>query len=424
MSIEIYWGLKIAYKISVLIFAVLSAFFSGAETALVSSSRFMLESLAKNGSKRAVRSLQILENSEDAIGMVLIGNNITIIAATSFIAYIATGIYSMNEKQLVVVALVQAAIFLFFCEISPKIVARARAESYLMIFSFPIHFLMKILKPFVTVSLASSNLIRKVLGIQKVDQPLIRSKDELDLLFQIGEREGLIDEEHQVYISEILSFKEITAYQVLIPTIDIISTEINSSIKNLVSVISETGFSRIPIYEDRVDNIIGYVFYRDIIQNEKVKKISEIMQKPYYIPSTKNIYDLYNEMQETKTPIVFVVNEFGAVIGMVTHEDIAEEIVGEIQTGDHKEDDLVIEINKRKFILRGDLDIDYFEKYFGIEIEKKGFETIGGFITFLMGKIPGEGEKLKYKKNTFIIKEATDRSIEKITLLLSKKIRV
>jgi len=252
----------------------------------------------------------------------------------------------------------------------------------------------------------------------------LMSREELDVLFQIGAKDGIIDDEHHMYVSGILSFKDLTAYEIMTPTIDIVSVELKTSFKNLVQLIESTRYSRIPVFDKRVDNIVGYVYYRDIISKKNIKTIQEIMRPAQYVPSTKNIFDLFMEMKNDNISIVFVVNEYGAVVGMVSDEDIAEKIVGEIHTLDHGEDELIMKTSDREYILSGDLDIDHFKKIFMLDIEKKGFETIAGFMMYQLGYIPQKGESVKYGKYSFVVDSITDRSITKVMFKSKSKIRV
>ncbi len=400
---------------------LLSLFFSGAETAVVSANRMRLESFLRNGNRRAGRAIFILDNIEDAVGMLLIGNNIANIASTAFITYIGTKEFMLNEQQLVGVTVIQTVIFLIFCEVTPKVIARSKSEKFLMFFSYPVIMLMIIFKPFNKVSLFFAKMVKKAMKVKESRNLIVRSKDELDFLFKLGHKEGLFYEDHQVYVSEILSFKDLRAIEIITPTVDIISISLDGTLKKLVEIIDNSSFSRIPVYRDRVDNIIGYIFYRDILKKKGIRSLSEIMTRPYYIPSSKNIFELYQEMYENSIPIVFVVNEHGGVVGMITKEDIAEEVVGEIQTSDHHEGELIMMANERKYILSGDLDIEYFQRYFSIPVEKKGFETIAGFMSYHLRKIPKKGDRLRYGNCTFIVDEATERSVEKIIILLDEK---
>ena len=167
-----------------------------------------------------------------------------------------------------------------------------------------------------------------MLNLKSARYSFISSRDDIGLLFKMGVSQGVIDEDHHEYIREILSFNEVTAHEVMTPLIDVVSIERKQSIRHCIKLIDATRFSRIPVYEDRVDNIIGYVYYRDLMDDLQIESIDDLLIKPDFVPSTKKIHDLFHMMQEKKVPIVFVVNEFGAVDGIVTKEDIAEEIVG------------------------------------------------------------------------------------------------
>lgn len=406
----------ILYLVLISICIILSAFFSGAETAIVSAQRISIEARAARGKGNAVRAIYILDNLEEAVGMVLVGNNIANIAATAFITFVATRAYALDDQGLLIVTAAQTLIFLILCEISPKVIARARAESFLLVMSLPIKGLIILLKPLTRSSLFFSRMVKKIFRIPETSSSFVSSRDELGRLFRIGEEEGVIEEEHQQIVDEILSFRDVTAYEVMTPTIDIASVEEGGSVRRLVQAVEETHFSRIPLYRDRVDNIRGYIFYRDILNKKSVKNLTDIMYPAWYVPGTKNIFELFLEMKKKHVPMVFVVNEQGAVVGLVTHEDIAEEVVGEIHTRDHTSEELITVVSEREYILSGDLDIEHFQKVFNIEIEKKGFETIAGFITWFLGRIPSAGERFVHDGITFIAEEVTEKSVEKVRL--------
>jgi putative hemolysin len=411
----------ILYNIFIFILILFSAFFSGTETALISVNIIKVHALKEGGNKSAGRVLNILKDMEGALGMILIGNNISNIAATAFITFIASRVFALDRSELLIVTSIQAIVFLLFCELIPKIITRSKSESFLMIFSVPINFFITIFKPAIKLSLLFSRKLKDIMHFDNTSYSLTATRDEIGMLFKIGEREGIIDKNHGEFVSEILTFHEVMANEVMTPTIDIVSIEKKHTVKQLIRLIDTTLFSRIPVYEERVDNIIGYVYYRDLLENREVVKIEDIMHKPYYVPETKKIHELFHEMQMNKTPLVFVVNEFGAVEGLVTPEDIAEEIVGEIQTRDHPEEKLIEMVTKRRYMLSGNLDIDFLQRRFNINIEKRGFETVAGFIIYELGRIPKRGDRVIYKRHTFIVEEATDKSVERISLLLPRK---
>jgi putative hemolysin len=364
--------------------------------------------------------LQILDNLDDAIGMVLIGNNICNIGAAAFITYIIAKVFLYNDTQLIIVTVIQTIFFLIFCEITPKIISRANSEKLLLLFSFPILVLIKLFKPLINFSLFFSETIARMFKIEPGDVSPISSRDDIATIISIGKKEGIIDEEENIYLSEILSFKSAQAFEIMIPAVDIISVDINDSYKNIISVIERTKFSKLPVYKAREDNFIGYIYYRDILKNPH-SKIEEIIMEPVFIPETKNIFDIYNKMHKERIPLIFVVDEYGNTTGMVTFEDIAEEIVGEIQSGDHPIEEHITKINETRYMLSGRLDIDYFQRYFNIEIQKSHFETLGGFIMSLSGDIPDKGDHIKYKGNEFVIEEVGNRAIDRVLLILPKK---
>lgn len=414
-------GPYLLYVVLILIMMFLSFFFSGTETALLSSSRLHLDSKARAGSRSARRALGLLDNAEDALGMTLVGNNIVNISSSAFITFIATRAFFAGEIELMEVTAVETMVFLMLCEVAPKVYARAHPERFLMFLSLPIKALMLVLKPLVTFSLLLSRGLKRLFKISGINESIVRNREEIDILFKISEEEGLIGQEHHDYVAEILSFSEITARQIMTPTIDIVAIELHKSIRELAELFVDARFSRIPVYESRVDNIIGYVFYRDVLKKPRVKKIGDVMNRAHYVPATKKVVELYTEMVEELIPMVFVVNEYGAVMGMVTHEDIAEEVVGEIHTTDQSETELITKSGRQKYLLSGKLDIEYFMKRFNVAVEKKGFETLAGFIMHRLGRIPRKGDRIDFDRYTLIIEEATERSIEKILIQPTRK---
>jgi len=408
------------YQLIILFFTFSSAFFSCIETAIVSSRRISIETLSKKGNKNAIRSLVILDELEDAIGMVLIGNNISIIGATAFITYIVTKVFNYNDTRLLIVTIFQTVFFLLFCDIVPKIIAKGNSENFLMFFAFPIYILMKFFRPLIKLALFFSEAITGFFKISNSDISPIKSRDDIATFISIGRKEGIIDEEKNVYLSEILSFKNAQAYEIMIPAVDIISVNVTDTYKNIIEIIEKTRFSRLPVYKNKEDNFIGYIFYRDLLKNPN-SKIEEIIIEPVFIPETKNVFEIYNKMQKERIPLLFVIDEYGNNSGMLTFEDIAEEIVGEIQTDDHPSENMITKITEKKYLLSGRLDIDYFQRYFNIDISKRHFETLGGFIMSLTGDIPDKGDHVRYKEYEFIIEDTGIRTIDKVLFIMPGK---
>lgn len=408
------------YEIGIGIFIVLSFFFSSFETAVMSANPMRLKALAERGSSRAKRALAIINERENSISLSLIGNNIANIASTAFIMFVVAKHLVLTDVTVFVVTAVQTVFFLIALEILPKVIARSRADALLMAYVYPVYLVKTLFFPVTALSSALTSIIKKMFRFNDAGSSFVKSRDEIEMLFSLGKKEGIIRKKHQEYIDEIMDLHSITAHEIMTPIIDVVSIERGDTVRKLVQLIGKTRFSRIPVYEQRVDNIIGYVYYRDLLEKKSVKRVDEVLRKPYFIPSTKKVDELFLEMQEHDVRMLFVVNEFGGVEGLVTTEDIVEEVVGEIQTRDHPHADLIKELQNRNYLVRGDTDIEYFEKKFGIHIEKKGFETLAGFITAHLGRIPQAGEVFKIDDFRFKIQEGNDKAIESVIITVPK----
>lgn len=398
----------------------LSALFAGIEIALISANSIVLKGLAEKGSHNAKKALTIIDRREEVVSMLLIGNNIVSVASATFITYVVTKSFILDDQGLMILTAIQTIIFLIVCELTPKVIARTKSEFILSRLSYFILFFLFILKPLVIFSLFFTNRLKKRFKLQKNNYAIIGSRDEVSTLFNIGKHEGILENDHHLFIDEILGLHKTTALEVMIPIVDVVAVDIDENIKVLSKTIEKFRFSRIPVYSERIDNIIGYVYYKDLLF-KKVGAIKEILRKPYFVPETKNIYDLFSEMQAKEIPMVFVVNEFGGVEGIITMEDIAEEIVGEIQTQDHPVEMLIEQYTVNTFLLAGSVDLGYIERKFPLTFEKKGFETLAGFVNHKLGKIAQKNDTLSYQGYTFTVKEATPRSIEKILLTIPGK---
>ncbi|MCX7679522.1 MAG: hemolysin family protein [Spirochaetes bacterium] len=414
----------VVYEIGIFIFILLSFFFSSFETAIISANPIRLQALAEKGSFRAKRALALIHQREELISLTLIGNNIANLGSTAFIMFVVSKHIVLTDYAVFVVTAIQTIFFLIMCEIFPKVVARNKPETMLMIYILPLYMVRILFYPFMVISASFTEILKKVFRFNSSNSSLIRSRDEIEMLFSIGNKEGIIRKKHQEFIDEIMSLHSITAKEIMTPIIDVVSVEKNEPIRKVVLLIGETRFSRIPVYEGRVDNIIGYVYYRDLLERKDIRRITDVLRKPYFIPSTKKVDELFFEMQEKDERMLFVVNEFGGVEGLVTTEDIVEEVVGEIQTRDHPKPDLIQQLHKRTYLVRGDIDIEYFQKKFGMHIEKEGFETLAGFITAHLGRIPAKGEVFRVNEYRFKVNEGNEKVVESVivTVPSGKKI--
>lgn len=404
----------------ILLCIIFLIFFSMSETAVISASRSSIVKEVEKNSFGSRIALSLVSHQDDTISTILIGSNIANISATVFITSFATRSLYFNDRKLLILTVAQTVVFLIFCEALPKLVSRFNAVRMLRVIAYPLWIFKLTFYPFVKGSLLLSNLLKK----NAPEENSLLARDEIDALIKLGSSTGVIDKTHQTYVDEIMSLHKITVIEAMTPTINIIAVESSSPVSVLVQTITKYKFSRIPIYEKRVDDIIGYVYYRDILEHDgEIESIRSIMRKAVYAPLTKSLYVLYREMQNTRNYIVFAVNEFGAVVGMVTREDIVEEIVGEIQTRDHSREDLVIRLEDGSYSISGALDVDIFERQFGLEIDKKGFETVSGFVCYLAGRIPEEEQSIPYQGIVITVESSTEKMVKRIRVTESKLAR-
>ncbi|MDA3900861.1 MAG: hemolysin family protein [Spirochaetes bacterium] len=412
----------VVYQILIFFLFIASAFFSGSETVIISANRYALEEKKSRKQWGASSAVYILNNTERTLSMILIGNNIANIVATAFIAYVATRYYSANDKLLFIITVVQTLIFLLFCEIVPKIFSHAKADFLLRLFSTPLRILLYAFSPVVKIIMLLTSAIKRLLRLGESVDSRIQARNEIETLFQMGEAAGILEENHRIYVDEIMSLHEIKVYQVMTPTIDIISVEEKQSLRSAIKYIDKTKYSRIPVYRDRVDNVTGYIYYKDLYKEiAPDTPVHKIMRQATYVPGSKSIYTLLSQMRKNGIHMVFVVNEYGGVEGLTTREDIAEEIVGEIQTTDHFSDETLIKKNNGSYSIKGSLDIEYFCRLMNISIPNKSFETVAGFLNYKFDRIPCEGEQLAYKNLNFTIESASLTMIDRVKVTIKRR---
>lgn len=389
-----------------------SALFSGLETAIISINKVKIHHHAEQGDKGALRLVSLLEKIEILISSCLIGNNITIIVASVMVGTFLS-FHNLNEHWFALVAVpVETTLFLIFGEIFPKALFRSKANQILLKLYPFLEWNLLILKPvLILVDRLNSRMFRR-----KSSKAFSMTREEIENLFHISSQEGIIDNEGSDIISDVLDFRDTTAREIIVPTINIISCEIKRPLSQAAKLIQDYGYSRIPIFDKRVDNIIGYVSARSLLNYRKNDTIEKVMQKAQYIPLTKKISEAYIEMKSLGLALLFVVNEYGAVAGMISLEDIVEEIIGEIQSLDHPEESSYEQVDDKSFVLDGIMNIDDVNKIFHTTIEKKGFETIGGYMTFRFDKIPLRGESITLERVTITAEEVTATLVKKVRL--------
>lgn len=405
-----------------LFFLLLSAFFSSSETSFISASPFKLDYLEKKGSKRATLVKKMLKRVDSLLATILIGNTLVNAAAASIATFIFVSFIPNKNHAVLLATVVTTFLILILSEITPKTYAAYNPIKLAFLFVQPIRFFVVIFYPFVKVFTFISRLL--VPSSRKTGTALARSlnEEEIKVLLSIGVK-GMSALRKKM-ISGALDIGSRPIREVMIPRPQIKAIEITSSNRRILDIILSGGFSRFPVYKGRLDNIEGVIHARDIIpylvDNKKFDLVS-LLRKPLFLPESASLERALLQMQETANHLVFVVDEFGSMEGIVTLEDIIEEIVGEIQDEyDAKEEDLFVQIEENVYIVRGGASIKDINQRLAFELpEKSEYTTIAGFFLHEFGKIPHEGEVLNYKDLKFIVEKMSRHRISLLRVIVA-----
>ena len=418
---------------------LVNAFFSCTEMAVVSVNKNRMGMLAEKGNKKAKLILKLLEEptnflSTIQVAITLSGFFASASAATNFSFVVENWLNPFNipytkEISLVLVTVVLSFFTLVFGELVPKRVALQRAES-IALFSVKIVYLIsKIVLPFIKLLSFSTNLVLKILGVNLENIEEKVSEEEIKSLIEVGQRHGVFNETEKEMITSVLSFDNKIAREIMIPRKNVYSINIDTPLTNYLDELLEEKHSRIPIYQGDKDNIVGILYLKDFIVEahkngfENVN-ISSIMKKPYFVLENKNIDVLFKEFQKRKIFMAILVDEYGSFIGIVTMEDIIEEVMGNIQDVYDEEDPLLEKLSEYTYLVDGFYSLNDLNSKLGLKIDNDEFDTVSGFVIDLIGRIPEENEKLQvnYKNLSFQILSVKEKCIDKIKITISPEI--
>lgn len=404
--------------IILIILLALSAFFSGSETALVSLSRLKVRHLAEKGGRIAKILKKLKDDPQRMLTTILIGNNLVNVGAAAMATSAAIEIF---ESHAVGISTgVMTFLILVFGEITPKSLATQFNEPYAKFVALPIWYLSIVLYPLIKIFNWFFIFLVKIFG-GTIKKPAV-TEDYLKSIVAISEEEGSIKEIEKEMIHKIFEFDDINASEIMTPRTDMVLMRSKLKIKDALKIILKKPYSRIPVYEKTRDNIVGIVYLKDIMKYMETKKmnlrLSKIMKKPYFVPEAKKIDTLLKQFQKKKEHLAVVVNEHGIITGLVTIEDILEEIVGEIIDETEKRDPNIKRLKPGEWMVKGKTDVEEINEKLKMNIkEDEGYYTLGGFILNKTGKIPREHEKINYGKFTMIIEEVEEHRILRVKVV-------
>lgn len=394
---------------------LLSAFFSSAETAFSSVNRIRLRNYVSEGRSGSKNALFISENFDDALSTILVGNNIVNIAAASISAKVATDIFGPSTG-LLISTFGMTILILIFGEILPKSIAKENAESYSLKISGILLMLIKILTP---VNFLFSKLKASVSKVFSKDGEVTPSvtEEEIKVMVDISEEEGVINKNERELVHRSLEFNEILVGEVLTHRMDMITIEVNQPLEEIKEIFLTERFSRIPVYEENIDNIIGFLsereFFAELIQHNEVN-VRELLRQPMFVVKSMKVATLLPELQRTKSHMAIVVDEFGGTSGLITLEDILEELVGEIWDEHDEKINIMTKIDENTYEFDAQYDLDDFAELFNVPMPETTYHNLGGWIFETLESIPENGDTFDYENLKIIVQEVESHRIRKI----------
>ena len=395
-----------------------SGFFSASETALMSLSKIRIRYMKEEGVKGAKLVGSLIDNPNNLLTSILVGNNVVNIAATSISTSLFMALY--GESGVPIATAVMTILVLIFGEITPKTIAANNTEKVALIVSKPIKAIIVILKPIVWVFNIITLGIFKILGVQdKGIQPYI-TEEELKTMVNVSHEEGVLEIEEREIINNVFQFGDMQAKEAMIQRLDIVAINAEDTYEEIMDLFKNEKLSRLPVYEESIDNIIGILNIKDVVflEDEEIKNfnIKEYIREPFFTYEFKKITQLLEEMKKEKCQMAIVVDEYGAIAGLITVEDLVEVIVGDIDDEYDEEDDEIQVIKEDEYIVEGSTKITDVNEMIGTKLESEEFDSIGGFIIGHLGRIPEENEVVEVDNVRLCIESLDKNRIMKIRI--------
>lgn len=398
--------------VALVILLFLSAFFSSAETAMTTVNKIHIMSRANMGNRRAKTLLKIIDNPGKLLSTILVGNNIVNLSASSLATTWTTRVF--GNAFVGVATGILTLLVLLFGEITPKTMATIYAEKISLSYAPVIYLLMKVLTPVIFLVNKLSNGILRLLGIDPDGKQNTMTEQELRTIVDVSHEDGVIESEEKQMIYNVFDFGDSRAKDVMVPRIDMSFIDVNATYEELLEAFKEDGYTRYPVFEDSTDNIIGTINMKDLLlwNPEEKFSIRNILRKPYFTYEHKSTASLLMEMKEYSVNFVIVLDEYGATAGMITMEDLLEEIVGEIRD-EYDEDeveDMEEIIPKREYKAQGSAKLDDLNERLGLGLKSEDYDSIGGYIIEKLDYFPEQGETYTADDGVKLVVDATEKN--------------
>jgi len=411
-------GVQLAQTLVLIILLGIAAFFSASETALFSANKMKIRHLAEKGDRQAILTRRLLSQPSLLISTILIGNNVVNIGATALATSLFISIFAENGPALA--TLVMTVLVLIFGEITPKSLAAQNPEQVTLRVSKTINVLSIVLSPISRALNFITGGIIKLFGGTQTKNPMI-TEEELRMLVNIGEEEGFIDADEREMIDSIFEFNDTLVREIMVPRIDIVALNVKESLESASEMVIDAGHSRIPVYEGTIDNIVGVIYAKDLIEpllscEPEKTKLAELMRPAYYVPESKKVRDLLNELRKKRVHMAIVLDEYGGTAGLVTIEDLLEEIVGDIQDEYDQEEEDIIAFLDGTLLVDARTTISDLNDYLGLSLSDDEYETITGLVLHHLGSLPEEGQELDIDGLHIVVDKIDGRRVDKLKI--------
>lgn len=403
--------------ILVILLAMLS-FFAAAETALMSLSKIRVRHMVEEKVKGAELVEKLVQNPSKLLGTILVGSTVINIGASSLATDLA--IKNFGNRGVGIATAVMTIMILVFGEITPKSLAAQNSENFSLRFIKSILFIVALLKPVVIIVTYITNILIKLLGGKtNKDRPFI-TEEELKTMVDVSEEEGVLEIEEKEMIFNVFEFGDLQVRDVMVQRTDVVAIDVEATYDEIMEVIKEEQFSRIVVYVESIDDVVGILNVKDLFFLEDGRdnfNVKNYMREPFFTYEFKNVAELLREMKKSRVHMAIVLDEYGGTAGIVTMEDMIEEIVGEIEDEYDEADQEIRVIKEDEYIVEGSTRIETVNDMIGINIESEDFDSVGGFIIGILGRIPEDKEVIEYNGIKFTIESIEKNRIKKIRII-------
>ncbi len=402
-----------------LILLALSAFFSSAETALTTVNKIRMRTLAEGGHKRAQIVVKILEDQGKMLSAILIGNNVVNLSASALLTVLAADLF--GSRAVGAATGILTLLILVFGEITPKTISTISSETISLNYAPFIYTLMNLLTPAIFLVNQLSLLVLKVMRIDPDKKQGAITEDELRTIVEVSHEEGVIQTEEKKMITNVFDFGDDLAKDVMVPRVDMTFVNVDASYEELIEVFRKDKYTRIPVYEETTDNVIGIINVKDLLllDDREDFRIRDCLRQPLYTHEYKKASELMVEMRKTLNNIVIVLDEYGATSGLITLEDMLEEIVGEIRDEyDEDEEDKLVELENGQYRVDGSMKLNDLNDRLGLKLESEEYDSLGGLVIGLLDHLPEEGEEVTYEGIRMVVEHMEKNRTEAVRLYL------